>query len=209
MTKRLRILSKDELDFLYALPKFNNDERAFYFDLNQEEVEEINCLRTLESRVHFVLQLGYFKAKFTFFSFSFSQVMEDVLYVLNRYFTNLPLSEKMISQRACFKNNTRILDLVSWNSFDQTSNDGRHLKVSPDDTEFVSVFGGDFWSNFLRFSPPFYAPNFQIWPPHFLSVRRLFFPLQGDLYLKHFYVLFLPFGSCNFRYSIPESQHDE
>lgn len=121
MTKRLRLLSKNELDFMYALPKFNNDERAFYFDLTHEEVEEINCLRTLESRVHFVLQLGYFKAKSTFFSFRFSQVMEDVLYVLNRYFTNLPLSEKMISQRACFKNNKRILDLVSWNFFDQVA----------------------------------------------------------------------------------------
>jgi hypothetical protein len=40
--------------------------------------------------------------------------------------------------------------------------DGRHLNVSIDDTEFVSVFGGDFWSNFPRLSPPFYAPNFQI-----------------------------------------------
>ncbi|MBY0281997.1 MAG: DUF4158 domain-containing protein [Alphaproteobacteria bacterium] len=130
MTKRLRLLSKNELDSIYALPKFNNDERAFYFDLNHEEVEEINCLRTLESRVHFVLQLGYFKAKFTFFSFRFSQVMEDVLYILNRYFTNLPLSEKMISQRACFKNNKRILDLVSWNFFDQVAKENLIKRAS-------------------------------------------------------------------------------
>lgn len=51
--KRLTILSKSEVNILYGLPEFNEDERAFYFDLNDEEIEEVNSLRYIDSRIHF------------------------------------------------------------------------------------------------------------------------------------------------------------
>lgn len=117
--KRLTILSQSELDLLYSLPKFNEEERAFYFTLNDQEITEVNYLRSLESQVYFILQLGFFKAKLILFSFTFSQAQEDVDYVLKRYFSNVKLSQKMITKRACFKIDSRILKLFSWNAFNR------------------------------------------------------------------------------------------
>lgn len=118
--KRLTILSKNEVNLLYDLPKFIEDERAFYFGLNDEEIKDVNGLRSVNSRIHFILQLGYFKAKFMFFSFTFSQVTEDVNHVIKRYFPNGQIFPNIIGERVRFKNNTRILKLLSWKLFDQT-----------------------------------------------------------------------------------------
>lgn len=53
---RLTILSKAEIDDLYALPQLNDDERAFYFSLDDEEMLEMKSLKSIETRVHLNLE---------------------------------------------------------------------------------------------------------------------------------------------------------
>ncbi|NTU82120.1 MAG: DUF4158 domain-containing protein [Chloroflexales bacterium] len=84
--KRLNILDDHEIDDLYGLPRFTTDERQLYFTLTAAEQVVCRRLRSLPSQVSFILQLGYFKARQQFFSFTFAQVADDVAAVLARHF---------------------------------------------------------------------------------------------------------------------------
>jgi len=79
--KRLKILTNNEIQELYGLPHFFQDEREKYFYLNPLEMEELSNLRSKSSKVYFILQLGYFKAKKMFFIFSQQEVQEDIEYM--------------------------------------------------------------------------------------------------------------------------------
>jgi hypothetical protein len=63
MTKqRLKILSKSEINELYDIPHFNSNEREKYFSLDKKEYAAMSKCGSLASKLHFTLQLGYFKA---------------------------------------------------------------------------------------------------------------------------------------------------
>lgn len=98
---RIKILDDHEIDELYGLPHFGHEEQAYYFSLTQEERDNANNHRTLENRVLFILQAGYFKAKTMFFSFEFNEVQDDVRYILRQHFplsTDIRLVEPVLRQ---------------------------------------------------------------------------------------------------------------
>lgn len=117
--KRLTILSKLEIEELYGLPQFNDAERQLFFDLNDSEKQAAESRNSIESRVHFILQLGYFKCKTTFFSFRFAQVRDDVKYIVGRYFPNAKLPRTMVSSRTRVDQYSSILKLLNTQPFDQ------------------------------------------------------------------------------------------
>ena len=88
--KYLQILSDQEVDELFLLPEFIDTERIYYFTLDPKEEAVMQELIYTHSKVHFILQLGYFKAKFRLFNFSITDVKEDLLYVMHRYFAKEP-----------------------------------------------------------------------------------------------------------------------
>ncbi len=83
--KRLSILDDHEIDDLYGRPRFTPDERQRAFTLTATEQAAFRRFRSLPSQVSFILQLGYFKAKHLFFSFTFAQVADDVAAILARH----------------------------------------------------------------------------------------------------------------------------
>jgi TnpA family transposase len=85
-SRRLSILSAKEVDDLYGLPHFTEDERHLYFDLSTAEREVVATVRTVSVAVHLSLQLGYFKAKRQFFSYQQDAVIEDLNYILKQNF---------------------------------------------------------------------------------------------------------------------------
>ncbi|HDR7494943.1 Tn3 family transposase [Bacillus cereus] len=85
---RLKILSDDEIHRLYSRPIFTHQERVQYFTLSHVEKEVLHTLRSIKSKVYFILQLGYFKSKQLFFQFKLSEVKEDIQYILKIYFKN-------------------------------------------------------------------------------------------------------------------------
>ena len=91
-TKRIKILNESEINELYALPNFNRIDREDYFSLDNETQKLVNELRRLETRIYFILLLGYFRSRPIIFSFSFSQVSSDLDYVKGRYFTDQDIS---------------------------------------------------------------------------------------------------------------------
>lgn len=88
---RLSILTKREIDDLYGLPQFTEDDRHLYFHLSTAEREAVDA-HTPSVAVHLTLQLGYFKAKRQFFTYEQGAVLEDLRHVLNRHFPDRDLA---------------------------------------------------------------------------------------------------------------------
>ena len=85
-SKRLYILDDHERDALYGRPRFTPDERQRSFTLTAAEQAVCRHFRSLSSQVSFILQLGYFKAKQMFFTFTLAEVTDDVADILARHF---------------------------------------------------------------------------------------------------------------------------
>ena len=75
--KRIYLLSEAEIEELYARPIFAQKEQELYFELNQAELNKLDQLSSLKTRLYFILQLGYFKAKHQFFTFNLEEVKGD------------------------------------------------------------------------------------------------------------------------------------
>src|SRR5260370_1320603 len=59
--------------------------------------------------------MGYIKAKQVFFPFTCDDVVEDVTYLLERYFPEMPLPElRMLNKRTILKQRQRILELFGY-----------------------------------------------------------------------------------------------
>lgn len=49
-----------------------------YFSLDAETQKLVNQCRSVETKIYFILLLGYFRAKPNIFNFSFTDVMESI-----------------------------------------------------------------------------------------------------------------------------------
>ena len=85
-SRRLSILTAQEIDDLYGLPRFSEDDRRLYFDLSPAERDLVDRVHTPSVAVHLILQLGYFKAKRQFFVFARKAVLDDLEHLRQRYF---------------------------------------------------------------------------------------------------------------------------
>ncbi len=65
--ERLQILSAEEYELLWGLPRFSHADRDLFFTLNRREEEMLARLRTTRTKLHFLLQLGYFRVRQRFF----------------------------------------------------------------------------------------------------------------------------------------------
>jgi hypothetical protein len=92
-SRRLSILTAQEIDDLYGLPRFTEEDRRLYFDLGPAERELVDGVVTISVAVHLVLQLGYFKAKRQFFVYALDAVTGDAGYILQRYFPARDMTE--------------------------------------------------------------------------------------------------------------------
>ena len=62
-TERLQILIESEINDLYSPPRFNQEERRYYFSLNDQEAKIAKSIRKRSHQCSFVALLGYFKSK--------------------------------------------------------------------------------------------------------------------------------------------------
>jgi hypothetical protein len=85
-TKRIHLLSSTELEELYARPEFDAHEQRLYFTLTQSERAALAQFSNTKTRIYFILQLGYFKAKQQFFNFSLDEVYNDVQFIMGIYY---------------------------------------------------------------------------------------------------------------------------
>src|SRR6516165_4154319 len=120
--RRLSILTAQEIDDLYGLPRFTQDDRRLYFDLSASEQESVNAVHTTTAAVHLVLQLGYFKAKRQFFVYARDEVLDHLRHILRCYFPERDLTTvKPLSKPTRLEQQKIILKLFSYRLCDHTA----------------------------------------------------------------------------------------
>ena len=71
----------------------------------------------LACRIHFILQLGYFRAKQLLFQFDFRAVQDDVSYIMTRYFRLIKPPKNLPSRHRITSNNQQILKLYHYRDY--------------------------------------------------------------------------------------------
>ena len=131
--KRLSILTNSERKLIYDIPNFTNQERKYYFNLKTLEQDIVfNQLNGINSRIYFILQLGYFKASFRFFKFNFCNILEDTQYILQKYFPEHleNLDKEKCNKKTILNHRSTILKLFSYRSI--YKEDYNNIFVAPD-----------------------------------------------------------------------------
>jgi hypothetical protein len=119
--KRIHLLSKPEIEDLYSLPQFNQDERRYYFSLSKSELNDLDLYKNVKTRLYFILQLGYFKATQQFYNFNFEDVKADIRFIFKTYLQTNPLNLKgKISRNYNQKQKENILKLVGYSAWSET-----------------------------------------------------------------------------------------
>ena len=118
-TKRISILPTNEIDDLFARPTFNDDERLIWFELDQEMLKFLTSKSSLASKVDLIIQLGYFKSKHQFFTFTLNDVWEDALYIMNRYFPKKVLIKSTLGRASRNLNQQYILENTEFKIFNR------------------------------------------------------------------------------------------
>ncbi len=116
----LHILEAEEIAHIYALPDFTPDERVLFFMLSTSERIQVNNLRGISSKVYFILQLGYFKAKHLFFTFDFEDRLVDTAFILAKYFPAFDSKKLVNISRPTRQNQQQLIcTLLEYQPFSQ------------------------------------------------------------------------------------------
>jgi len=92
--RRLKILTPSEKYCIYEKPQFTLGERRTHFRLSRYENDIIfKKLKSNNSRLYFILQLGYFRFSLRFFKFKFSDSVDDIEYISKKYFSHCQVEE--------------------------------------------------------------------------------------------------------------------
>ncbi len=118
-SKLLAVLSPAEQDALYGLPDFDDGQRLDYLCLSEPQLA-LACSRPgLQAQAWCALQIGYFKAKQTFFGFTWDEVQDDLAFVLSRYFPGQAFEPRPVTKHEHYAQRAliaRLFDYRLWSS---------------------------------------------------------------------------------------------
>jgi hypothetical protein len=112
--KLLTVLSEAEQYALYGLPDFDEAQRLEYLALTEIELALAVSRTGSHAQVNCVLQIGFFKAKHAFFRFGWSDVEDDLAFVLNRYFNGESFERRTIAKHEHYTQCGLIAKLFSY-----------------------------------------------------------------------------------------------
>lgn len=113
-SERLTVLSDAEQEALYGLPDFDDAQRLEYLALTETELALASSRSGLHTQVYCVLQIGYFKAKQSFFRFDWNEVNDDCAFVPNHYFHDESFERKPITKHEHYAQRERIAELFGY-----------------------------------------------------------------------------------------------
>jgi hypothetical protein len=94
-----RSLPASDIDDLFGLPRFTEEDRQRYFDLSPVE-QALSMAFNFRVAAHFVLQLGYLKAKQQFFVYEPGAVFDDLRHIVERYFPDRALAQSTMLSKS-------------------------------------------------------------------------------------------------------------
>ncbi len=129
-TAHIQLLTDAEIESLYARPEFNYTEREGYFYIEDNDDVLVNKFVGLKSKLYFILQLGYFRAKQQFYTFTLEDVHSDCNYILNKYFSSPILSlHGTLSKNIRLKQQKIILTRYHYSRWGNTHKDNTMRKL--------------------------------------------------------------------------------
>jgi len=111
---RLQILSPEEYELLWGVPRFTQSDRELFFTLTAPEREALEQRRSIRTKIHFLLHLSYFRARQRFFHFELPAVRDDVDYLRQRYFDNRAVADLTVSDHTRKRHVETILGLFRY-----------------------------------------------------------------------------------------------
>ena len=114
-SNRLKIIGSNEIVDLYRRPEFDDKDRAHYFALSPVERAALS-VSSVNSRIHAILQLGYFKARQQFFPFDELAMAVDLAFIVRQHYPKHRML-KPISKDTQSKQQRRILKLCDYRPF--------------------------------------------------------------------------------------------
>jgi TnpA family transposase len=111
---RLQILSPEEYELLWGFPRFTQTDRDLFFALTAPEREALEQRRSVRTKIHFLLHLGYFRARQRFFRFELPEVRDDVDYLRRRYFDSVLVADLAVSEHTRQRHIETILGLFRY-----------------------------------------------------------------------------------------------
>jgi len=113
--EHLTILSDAEQSALYDLPEYDDEQRLEYFNLTEAELQIALTRHNLSAQVHWMLQIGYFKAVKMFFRVTWEEVdPADVDFILLQYFQGLSLEVQVISKHEYYAQCSQIAQFFGY-----------------------------------------------------------------------------------------------
>ncbi len=113
-SKRLHIISANEVAAIYDLPRFTAEDQAHFFSLSARERAVLPQFHTYSSRIFFILQLGYFKAVRQFFVFKPGEVAQDITWIQQNHFPDHKLPTNTVAKGTRLKHQALILRLCDY-----------------------------------------------------------------------------------------------
>ena len=110
-SKRLSVLSEAEQEALYGLPDFDDGQQLDFLSLSEAELALAASRPGILAQVYCILQIGYFKAKQTFFRFDWLEVENDVAFVASRYCQGEAFERKAITDHEHYTQRKLIANL--------------------------------------------------------------------------------------------------
>ena len=107
---RLNILSDDDLSNFYQIPKLEEDERPFIFELEEADINYLNSFDDIAGKIHYILLLGYFRASQYLFNFTFQAVRKDVWHIIKTYFPDSKFPKRQVTRHRYYSNRKTLLE---------------------------------------------------------------------------------------------------
>jgi TnpA family transposase len=127
---RLAILTAQEIEELYGLPRFSEEDRRRFFDVSPAERALVDAVQTTAAAVQLTLQLGYFKASRRFFVYTREAVLPDLAHICRRSFPHQdPDAILVLSKPTRLAQQQVILDLFDYRLCDGAAKAALELRL--------------------------------------------------------------------------------
>jgi hypothetical protein len=93
--KQINLLTDAEIEDIYSRPKFDDNERDYFFQLSEDEHNLLKKYSGIKSKVFFILQIGYFKALQQFYKFSLEEVVDDINFIIKKHYSTVKNENKL------------------------------------------------------------------------------------------------------------------
>lgn len=118
---RIKILSESEVEEVYGVPQFSEEQRAYYFELNDEEKSLISRKNDPLSNLYRILFLGYFKYIPVVLNPSLEKIQSDLEYIRNKYDLKTKLPRMILDSGLKSRIYASLLSFYEYKLFDETT----------------------------------------------------------------------------------------